>query len=59
MRREDFEKMARHLWWTAYGDAAPAHRAEIERLVETTAGLAYGEKLLDQEPRLPAAGSRR
>lgn len=59
MRREDFEKMARHLWWTAYGDAATAHRAQIERLVETSVAVAYGEKLLDQEPRLLAAGSRR
>jgi hypothetical protein len=51
MRKTDFEKMARHLWRTAYGDKALANRPAIENLVQTCIGLAYGDKLLDQEPR--------
>jgi hypothetical protein len=52
MRRTDFEKLSRALWWAAFGEtSAPKKRAEIERLVQVDVGLAYGEKLLDQEPR--------
>ena len=52
MLRTEFEKLARAMWWSAFGEAlAPKRRAEIERLVQVDVGLAYAEKLLDQGPK--------
>lgn len=51
MLRTEFEKQARKLWTEAYGENAKGRAlVDIEKLVQVTLGLAYGEKLLDQEP---------
>jgi hypothetical protein len=54
MRRTEFEQRVRQLWIDALAEVRPritaAERAPvIARLTETVVGLAYAEKLLDQE----------
>jgi len=46
MRRTELEELAREFW-----RKAGAKPEDVERLAGIMVGVAYGEKLLDQEPR--------